>query len=142
MKDMTVSGAPPTAILGLLTTLSARCFERRCSSAAGGGLGRRHPREDNRNIISGASGAGGPAVCGRVWPSRSPRRWPRAGITTIDSTTVRAQRFAPMSRQRAETYGPPRRQVVFAGGTNSLHKRIRPFSYAVGQDGDPRVPIL
>ena len=27
-------------------------------------------------------------------------------------------------------------------GTNSLHKRIRPFGYAVGQDGDPRVPVL
>ena len=23
-------------------------------------------------------------------------------------------------------------------GMNSLHKRIRPFGYAVGQDGDPR----
>ena len=27
-------------------------------------------------------------------------------------------------------------------GMNSLHKRIRPFGYAVGQDGDPRVPVL
>ena len=36
----------------------------------------------------------------------------------------------------------PRRQVVFAAGTNGLHKRIRPFGYAVGQDGDPRVVLL
>lgn len=41
-----------------------------------------------------------------------------------------------------KTYGPPRRQVVFGAGINSLHKRIRPFGYAVGQDGDPRVPVL
>ena len=29
-----------------------------------------------------------------------------------------------------------------SGGMNSLHKRIRPFGYAVGQDGDPRVLVL
>ena len=56
----------------------------------------------------------------------------------IDSTHVKAHRSA-VGRK---TYGPPRRQVVFAAGMNSLHKRIRPFGYAVGQDGDPRVPLL
>jgi hypothetical protein len=34
--------------------------------------------------------AGAPAVSGRVWPPLSPRRWPRARITTSTSTTVRA----------------------------------------------------
>jgi transposase len=48
---------------------------------------------------------------------------------------------APLGSGR-KTYGPPRRQVVFAAGINSPHKRIRPFGYAVGQDGDPRVPLL
>jgi hypothetical protein len=31
---------------------------------------------------------------------------------------------------------------LFGSGMNSLHKRIRPFGYAVGQDGDPRVLVL
>ena len=50
-------------------------------------------------------------------------------LQMIDATIVRAHHCAPS-------------QVVFAGSTNSLHKRIRPFGYAVGQDGDPRVPVL
>src|SRR5262249_1185269 len=61
--------------------------------------------------------------------------WPQA-------FTRQRMRFAPIIPVGGKTYGPPRRQVVFCTGINSLHKRIRPFGYAVGQDGDPRVPVL
>jgi transposase len=63
----------------------------------------------------------------------------RDSLYLIDSTIVKAHRAASGAKR---TYGPPRRQVAFDAGMNSLHKRIRPFGYAVGQDGDPRVPVL
>ncbi len=47
-----------------------------------------------------------------------------------------APRKAHRSAAGGKPYGPPRWQVVFGAGVNSLHKRIRPFGFAVGQDGD------
>jgi transposase len=55
----------------------------------------------------------------------------------IDSTHVKAHRSAA-----GGNVWPAPSASGFSVGTNSLHKRIRPFSYAVGQDGDPRVPVL
>ena len=81
-------------------------------------------------------------------------RWARRGVwenlfrelagngrSTDTQMMVHARESASLGGGR-KTYGPPRRQVVFAAGTNSLHKRIRPCGYAVGQDGDPRPPLL
>src|SRR5262249_32185717 len=62
MKDTTASGAAPTATLGPLNTFSARYFEPRCNSAAGGGPGAvstksltRESRFDPRLQIRGGS---------------------------------------------------------------------------------------
>jgi hypothetical protein len=56
----------------------------------------------------------------------------------IDSTHVKAHRSARGAKRMARPVG----KRFFGDGTNSLHKRIRPFGYAFGQDGDPRVPVL
>jgi hypothetical protein len=65
---------------------SHRCAGARCA-------GKVREMELNLPTLATLERLGG----GRAWPSLSPRRWPRAGITT--STVLR---FAPMSRQRAE----------------------------------------
>ena len=80
-----------------------------CGDCAPARHGAMFPRSMATGIQSiDGSGDGAPPVFGRASPSPSLRSWRRAVTTT--ST---APRFAPMSRQRAETYGPPRRQVVF-----------------------------
>ena len=56
----------------------------------------------------------------------------------IDATHVKAHRSASGAKRMARPVG----KWFCDTGTNSLHKRIRPFCYAVGQDGDPRVPVL
>jgi hypothetical protein len=56
----------------------------------------------------------------------------------IDATHVKAHRSASGAKRMARPVG----KWFCGAGTNSLHKRIRPFGYAVGQDGDPRVPVL
>ena len=56
----------------------------------------------------------------------------------IDATHVKAHRSASGAKRMARPVG----KWFCDTGTNSLHKRIRPFGYAVGQDGDPRVPVL
>ena len=50
--------------------------------------------------------------------------------------------FAPISRPRSERMARPVGKWLFEPSMNSLHKRIRLFGYAVGQDGDPRIPVL
>jgi hypothetical protein len=70
-----------------------------------------------------------PAVCGRAWPSLSPRRWPRAGITR--STALR---FAPMSQQRRKRGIHQRALGRSRGGfTSKIHclgdARGRPISF-------------
>jgi transposase len=115
--------------------------------------GRGRPPEDNRNIINGilwrlrtgapwrdqkntgngtrstgASAAGAPAACGRVWPPRSPRPWPRADITT--STALQ---FARMSRQRVEKGDSSTSSWPLAGWTSKIHclgdARGRPIAF-------------
>src|SRR5262249_24057520 len=83
----------------------------------------------NGTQFTDASGAGAPAVCGRVWPPLSPRRWPRAGITR--STALR---FAPVSRQRAEKGIHQRALGRSRGGfTSKIHglgdARGRPIAF-------------
>ena len=56
----------------------------------------------------------------------------------IDATHVKAHRSASGAKRMARPVG----KWFFGSGMNSLHKRIRPFGYAVGQDGDPRVLVL
>ena len=56
----------------------------------------------------------------------------------IDSTHVKAHRSATGGKRMARPVG----KWFCGGGMSSLHKRIRPFGYAVGQDGDPRAPLL
>jgi transposase len=116
-----------------------------------GKQGRGRPPADNRNIINGILWrlrTGAPwrdvpekygkwnsiyrrfrAVSGRAWLSLSPRRWPRAGITT--STALR---FAPMSRQRAERGVHQRALGRSRGGfTSKIHclgdARGRPIAF-------------
>jgi transposase len=62
----------------------------------------------------------------------------RDSLYLIDSTVVKAHRAASGGKRMARPVG----KWFFGGGMNSLHKRIRLFGYAVGQDGDPRVPLL
>jgi len=62
----------------------------------------------------------------------------RDSLYLIDSTIVKAPRAASGAKRMARPVGK-----WFCGrGMSSLHKRIRPFGYAVGQDGDPRAPLL
>ncbi len=56
----------------------------------------------------------------------------------IDSTHVKAHRSASGAKRMARPVG----KWFFGDDIISLHKRIRPFGYAVGQDGDPRIPVL
>jgi transposase len=62
----------------------------------------------------------------------------RDSLYLIDSTIVKAHRAASGAKRMARPVG----KWFCGAGMNSLHKRIRPFGYAVGQDGDPRVPLL
>jgi transposase len=63
----------------------------------------------------------------------------RSGDTQmIDSTHVKAHRSASGAKRMARPVG----KRFLLSGLISLHKRIRPFGYAVGQDGDPRVLVL
>jgi transposase len=66
------------------------------------------------------------------WARRGRLGKPVAGRHTDDR--FHAHQGASLGFGR-KTYGPPRRQVVFEAGISSLHKRIRPFGYAIGQDG-------
>jgi hypothetical protein len=61
-----------------------------------------------------------------------------SGHYNIDSTTVRAH----VSAAGGNVWPAPSASDFVDADMNSLHKRIRPFGYAVGQDGDPRVPLL
>ena len=62
----------------------------------------------------------------------------RNSLYLIDSTVVKAHRAASGAKRMARPVG----KWFCGGGMSSLHKRIRPFGYAVGQDGDPRAPLL
>ena len=62
----------------------------------------------------------------------------RDSLYLIDSTIVKAHRAGSGRKRMARPVG----KWFCDAGMNSLHKRIRPFGYAVGQDGDPRVPVL
>ena len=62
----------------------------------------------------------------------------RDSLYLIDSTIVKAHRAASGAKRMARPVG----KWFCDAGMNSLQKRIRPFGYAVGQDGDPRVPVL
>jgi transposase len=129
-----------------------------------GKRGRGRPPEDNRNIINGIlwrlrTGAPWRDVPEKYgnWNSiyRRFRRWSACGVWesvaialaetmaesghyNIDSTTVRAHVSAA-----GGTYGPPRRQVVCVGWSEQSAKTY-PASRAaaLGQDGDPRGPVL
>jgi transposase len=61
-----------------------------------------------------------------------------ADTQMIDSTHVKAHRSAA----GGNVWPAPSASDFVDADMNSLHKRIRPFGYAVGQDGDPRVPLL
>jgi transposase len=60
-------------------------------------------------------------------------REPSPTVAIIDSQTAKGSQ---------NVWPAPSASGFCRAGMNSLHKRIRPFGYAVGQDGDPRVPVL
>ena len=113
------------------------------------GCARRRARADDRRVISGIVHV---LKSGCRWCDCPPEygppttiynrfvRWARRGIwenlfrelaangrcTRHADDRLHARQSAPLGVGR-KTYGPPRRQVVFGVGINSLHKRIRPF---------------
>src|SRR5262245_57942631 len=81
----------------------------------------------NGTQFTGASGAGAPAVCGRVWPSRR-RDEAESGHYDIDSTTVRAHVSAAKRGIHQRALGRSR-----GGFTSKIHclgdARGRPIAF-------------
>jgi transposase len=59
-------------------------------------------------------------------------------VHMVDGTSVRAHRSAVGAKRMARPVG----KWFVSDGPSSLRKRIRPPGRALGQDGDPRGPVL
>jgi hypothetical protein len=66
----------------------------------------------------------------------------RLGLSKQKARPVHPKRDAKAAEAFVNVWPAPSASGSGSAGLSSLHKRIRPSGSAVGQDGDPRVPVL